>query len=85
MIERWQKTTVTGYSREAKKDFRETVLHMRGADALGMAMRRNPDLPGCDKFWIRTEEAFQILREEDDGARKRCDIIKEESDWEYDF
>ena len=61
MTERWEKTVVIGRGAEDRYT-KETVLHRRGADALGMAMRRNPMMPGCDWFHIETTDAFLIER-----------------------
>ena len=48
MIEHWERTQVVGRGPEGD-EVRETVVHRRGEDALGMAMRRNPEMAGCGK------------------------------------
>ena len=71
MIEHWQRSEVTGTGENIKAT--EVVLHQRGQDALGMAMRRNSRMPACDRISIITEEAFVLNRE--DGTRRTRDEI----------
>ena len=84
MIEHWERTKVVGHGLEGMTAT-ETVLHKRGADVLGMAMKRNQALAGCSRFTIETEEAFSQERAED--RRKtaaeipRDDRQGEEWDW----
>lgn len=56
MIEHWERSTVSGKGNDVEA--RETVLHRRGEDALGMAMRRNPQLAACSTIEVQTVEAF---------------------------
>lgn len=84
MTEYWQRTTVTGTGAEGFSAT-ETILHRRGADVLGMAMRRNPGMAGCSRFETETEEVFTVRRDED-GRRRKYDIPRdprggEEWDW----
>ena len=84
MIEHWQRTTVTGMGPDGEMAS-ERVLHKRGDDVLGMAMKRNPELAGCSRFAMDTEEAFTQIREED-ARRSAADIPRddrqgEELDW----
>ena len=45
MIEHWERTKVVGHGADGEITS-ENVLHRRGEDALGMAMKRNPQLAG---------------------------------------
>lgn len=75
MIEHWQRSEVTGTGENIK--VAEVVLHRRGQDALGMAMRRNSKLPACNRISIITEEAF-VLNREDDTRRIRAEIPRDD-------
>jgi len=83
MIEHWERSTVHGKGPE--DSVTETVLHRRGEDVLGMAMRRNPQLAGCSRFEITTVEAF--TREKTEEPRRtqaeipRDDRQGEELEW----
>lgn len=84
MIEHWQRTMVTG-QRPDGLVIPEMVLHKRGQDPLNMAIRRNPDMPGCYLFTMDTMEAFTQIRE-DERRRTAEDIPRddrqgEEFDW----
>ena len=72
MTEYWERTEVIG--KGENREAREIVLHRRGADVLGMAIRRNPKMPGCSVFILNTEEAFTEERKTYGGRRKRADI-----------
>lgn len=76
MIEHWERTLVVGRGPEGD-EVRETVVHRRGEDALGMAMRRNPEMAGCGKVEIRTVEAFTRIRE-DETRRARAEIQRDD-------
>lgn len=83
MTERWEKTVVIGRGAEDRYT-KETVLHRRGEDVLGMAMRRNPMMPGCDRFEMETVEAFALERMDGDSRRRnipRDERKSEEWDW----
>ena len=85
MTERWQRTVVIGRGAEDRYT-KETILHRRGDDVLGMAMRRNPQMAGCEKFEMETEEAFALERDRDEERRRKKDIPRdqirgEEWDW----
>ena len=83
IYEHWEKTEVIG--RGENREAREVVLHRRGADVVGMAIRRNPKMQGCDTFTLRTVSAFKLERKRDDGRRKRKDIPRDENyqkDWD---
>ena len=72
MVEYWERSRVKG-SRE-KMQAEEIVIHRRGADAVGMAMRRNPDMPKCDRISVVTEERFiEVLR---DKEKPSGDIVE---------
>ena len=83
MIEHWERTVVNGIGDNVQA--KEIVLHKRGADALGMAMRRNPKMPACNRIELVTMEAFTQIRE--DGTRRtreeitRDDRQGEEYEW----
>lgn len=83
MIEHWQKSYVIGTGENFQAT--EVVLHRRGEDALQMAMRRNPAMPGSSRVEVRSYEAFTQIRE--DGTRRtgadipRDDRQGEEFDW----
>ena len=62
MIEHWERTMVVGQGPEGR-EASETVVHRRGEDVLGMAMRRNPEMAGCSRFEMRTVEAFTRIRD----------------------
>lgn len=84
MIEHWQRSVVTGFGPEGTT-VSETVLHKRGDDVLGMAMKRNHELAGCSRITTETEEAFHQERAED-ARRTGADIPRddrqgEEFDW----
>lgn len=84
MIEHWERSAVIGYSEDGERAC-ETVLHRRGADALQMAMRRNPELAACSRVEIRTAEAFQEDRQAED-ARRPEDIPRgrnNSEEWEW--
>ena len=83
MIEHWERTVVSGTGENVQAT--EVVLHKRGADALGMAMRRNPKMPACNRITMATMEAFTQIRE-DERRRTVVDIPRddrqgEEFDW----
>ena len=83
MIEHWERTVVSGTGENVQA--KEVVLHKRGADALGMAMRRNPKMPACNIITMATMEAFTQVRE-DERRRTGADIPRddrqgEEFDW----
>lgn len=85
MIEHWERTVVAGRGENGRYTV-ETILHRRGEDALGMAMRRNPMMPGYSRFEIRTAEAFTQNRETEANRRRKDDIERdgqrlEEWDW----
>lgn len=85
MTERWEKTVVIGHGAEERYT-KETVLHRRGADVLGMAMRRNPVMPGCSRFEMVTEEAFTLERTDGDGRRRKADVPRDErrsEEWDW--
>ena len=84
MTEHWEKTIVIGRGPE-ERYAKETILHRRGEDVLGMAMRRNPMMPGCDWFEMETTDAFLLERLQDEVFRV-TDIPRdrkggEEWDW----
>ena len=83
MIEHWQRSVVTGSGENVNA--REVILHRRGQDPLNMAIRRNPDMPGCYLFTMDTQEAFTQIREDERIRRKteipRDDRQGEEFDW----
>ena len=81
-IEHWERTTVSGSGENVQAA--ETVLHVRGADALGMAMRRNQALAGCSRIEMLTEEAFTVFREQDE-TRRRKDISRDDRSEEWDW
>lgn len=56
MVEYWERSRVKGSGEKMQAE--EIVIHRRGADAVGMAMRRNPDMPKCDRIRVVTEERF---------------------------
>lgn len=62
MVEYWERTRVKGSGEKMQAE--EIVIHRRGADAVGMAMRRNPDMPKCDRISVVTEEAFLAFRQD---------------------
>ena len=76
MIEHWERTQVTGHGPEGA-EVTETVVHRRGEDVLGMAMRRNPEMAGCSRFEIRTEEAFSREKAEE-PRRTQADIPRDD-------
>ena len=84
MIEHWERTQVVGRGPEGV-EVTETVVHRRGEDALGMAMRRNPEMAGCGKVEIRTVEAFTKERSEEPRRTQaeipRDDRQGEELEW----
>ena len=84
MIEHWERTKVVGHGADGEITS-ENVLHRRGEDALGMAMRRNPKMPACNIITMATTEAFTQIRE-DERRRTGADIPRddrqgEEFDW----
>ena len=84
MTEHWEHTKVIGRG-ENDKYAVETILHRRGADALGMAMRRNPVMPGCDWFHIETTDAFlieRVMEETQPRIIPRDERSREEWVWE---
>ena len=84
MIEKWERSAVIGYSEDGERAS-ETVIHRRGADALQMAMRRNPELAACCRVEIRTEEAFAEERQAEE-TRRPADIPrgqKNSEEWEW--
>ena len=83
MTEHWEKTIVIGRGPEDRYA-KETVLHKRGADALGMAMRRNQMMPGCDWFEIETTDAF-LLEKVNEDTRRKEDIPRDKrgEEWEW--
>lgn len=72
MIEYWERSRVTGTGEKAQAE--EIILHRRGADVVGMAMRRNPEMPKCDWIHVITVEAFMQIRRDEDGRKHRTDI-----------
>ena len=83
MIEHWERSAVIGYSADGERTC-ETVIHRRGEDVLGMAMRRNPELASCSRVEIRTAEAFAEERQTED-VRKPEDIPRDRNgeEWEW--
>lgn len=76
MIEHWERTKVVGHGAEGMITS-ENVLHRRGEDALGMAMKRNPQLAGCNRITMDTMEAFTRIREEE-PRRTQADIPRDD-------
>ena len=76
MIEHWERTKVVGHGPDGVITS-ENVLHRRGEDALGMAMKRNPELAGCSRITMDTMEAFTRERE-DDTRRTREEIQRDD-------
>jgi len=58
----YRNVRVEGYAKGEKGGMKlaavETMLCDRDHDALQLAIRRNPAMPGCCKFYITEEEAF---------------------------
>ena len=85
MIEPWERSVVIGDGENVTAS--ETVLHKRGQDVLGMAMRRNPLMAACSRIETITVEAFTQIREDMDSGRRKADIPRdpdrnqEEWDW----
>ena len=85
MTEHWERTVVTGRGPEDRYAV-ETVLHRRGEDVLQMAMRRNPELAGCNQITTQTVEAFVEECRQAEERRRKADIPRdnrqgEEWDW----
>ena len=83
MIEHGERSIVIGSGEHVKA--REIVMHRRGEDVMGMAMRRNPELAACSTVVISTEEAFVMDRAEEE-RRTAEDIPRDErrrEEWEW--
>ena len=84
MVEYWERTAVSGVDVQ-KIEHRETVLHRRGEDPMVMACRRNRGLAGCDRIRTATEEAFLMIRGEQEARRPeripKGEVRYEEWDW----
>jgi len=82
-IEHWERSTVRGYGDDVCAT--ESMIHRRNEDVLSMAIRRNKALAGCSMFFVDTEEAFQVKRDEPERRRSAEDIPRsgygEEWDW----
>ena len=76
MIEYWERTRVKGTGKEVQAE--EIILHRRGADVVGMAMRRNPEMTRCDRLHMSTWESFTISLKDDDGQKSRKDITHDD-------
>ena len=65
MIRKYKRCTVAGTKTDLengrKTSCRETVIYMEGQDPLRLAMLRNPELLGCNRYRITTpEDAFYM-------------------------
>ena len=82
MTEHWEKTIVIGRGPE-ERYAKETILHRRGEDVLGMAMRRNPMMPGCDWFEMETTDAFLIERIKEETQQRNIPRDAGGDEWEW--
>lgn len=83
MIEHWEKTIVSGSGE--KVHAREIILHRRGADVVGMAMRRNPEMTRCDELRMSTWKSFTISLEDDNKHWSRADIPHDDRREEWNW